>query len=121
MKKGSQTQTETQTQISLAQLFGHAPSPIRNRGSPQFEMKILVRLVSTAGKHRSSEGPTRSVFLIRKMTGQLLPNQIADLDLDLELGLGFTGIGNTPYNTVQKCAKCSSIYNLSRLQSLIVF
>ena len=70
--------------------------PNQNRASPQFEMKILVRLVSTAGKHRSSEGPTRSVFWIRKMTGQLLPNQIADLDLDLDLGLGFIGIGNTP-------------------------
>ena len=31
------------------------------------------------------------------MTGQLLPNQIADLDLDLDLGLGFIGIGNTPH------------------------
>ena len=92
MKKGSQTQI--QTRISLVQLFGHAPSPIRNRASPQFEMKILVRLVSTAGKHRSSEAPTRSVFWIREKTGQLLPNQIADLDLDL--GLGFMGIGNTP-------------------------
>ena len=92
MKKGSQTQTQIQTRISLVQLFGHAPSPIRNRASPQFEMKILVRLVSTAGKHRSSEAPTRSVFWIRKKTGQLLPNQIADLDLDLDLGLGFMGM-----------------------------
>ena len=62
-------------------------------------MKILVRLVSMAGKHRSrsSEAPTTSVFWIRKMTGELLPNQIADLDLDLDLGLGFIGIGNMPY------------------------
>ena len=98
--KRKSTQTQIQTRISLVQLLGHAPSPIRNRASPQFEMKILVRLVSTAGKHRSSEAPTRSVFWIREKTGQLLPNQIADLDLDLDLGLGFMGIGNTPYSEI---------------------
>ena len=35
------------------------------------------------------------------MTGQLLPNQIADLDLDLDLGLGFIGIGNTPKSGIE--------------------
>ena len=65
----TETQTQIQTRISLIQLFGHAPSPIRNRASPQFEMKILFVFLQAGQK----TFPSPAIFrvLVRNFSSQL--------------------------------------------------